>query len=295
MIKRGFKRLRVERDFRSEHFFRSDGLYNQVPLLTDMPWLTKCSFIVHKSIDYLDLCLQENSYLTAEKCMEASLLFNSDKHPLYKKFVNTQEKFRKAMIPDRRVLYSLHLDPPKDRESSLRVVTDLDGLTVDPQSIFCDTIYMTDLDYEESIREFVQLSFEQSNIETVRMRGLLRLMKHAVSCELPLRYAERNRIFRVLLRKCTDPDVAREFISMHNFTQWFFGYYKTNDLDFILRHDRQTAYVLSINDCEVDAINWFIACSKYRENVEILLRYQNQPSFLDFDYNLIVEACVKQR
>ncbi|KAF8791294.1 uncharacterized protein LOC129960354 [Argiope bruennichi] len=92
--------------------FAGDLQYRSIPLISSKD-IVQFSFIVQKSISYLDLKLCRHSRLARV----AGIYQRVWSSPLH--FISTEEKCRKILTPSRSILYTLHLDLPKGRELPL--------------------------------------------------------------------------------------------------------------------------------------------------------------------------------
>ncbi|GBO41911.1 hypothetical protein AVEN_76803-1 [Araneus ventricosus] len=93
----------------------SNELKYRVVMLKDEGSIVLTSFVVQKSLSYLDLQLSEHilalrrEHFVGTYCHSSFFLIN---------FFSTEESLRNSLEPKRRLLYTLHLDVPQGKEYS---------------------------------------------------------------------------------------------------------------------------------------------------------------------------------
>ncbi|KAF8778346.1 hypothetical protein HNY73_015077 [Argiope bruennichi] len=107
--------------------FYTEIYHRNVPLCSPTD-IAQCSFIVQHSISHLDLALSKSDIFLSRS-------WNGSEYAGFcylKDFINTEEGCRKCLTPRRKLLYTLHLDLPREREIHLR------NRLVDPKNVSWD-------------------------------------------------------------------------------------------------------------------------------------------------------------
>ncbi|KAF8770501.1 hypothetical protein HNY73_018022 [Argiope bruennichi] len=268
--------------------FFENKIYFEPIRLRDMQMIAKYSFIVHKSINHLDLSLREFSSMREKRKVLVPLLFCAADPAFSKKFVCTAEACRKMMVLERRWLYSLHLDLPHGRENDFISLNENEVINCwQPKTICFNELFVNSSIYQWSLRRFMGEALDRSGMQVDSVRRQMALMKRVLDVTKFERHSLEERILNFLYLNCTDPDMVKEFLLILDFNSWVLRDPKQNMLDYLLYYAYRSRFNLKLNDKEGILVNKCFFKSQYR-NVELLLKYQNAPFYYDHDYSCVL-------
>ncbi|GBN35878.1 hypothetical protein AVEN_254816-1 [Araneus ventricosus] len=252
--------------------------YNLI-ILNDATSIARLSFVAHSSINPLDLSVRE----TPRKTRSRHDFTSSNS------LIITEEDCKKATIPKRRLLYTLHLDLPRTLEMRLRKVPSPQFKTIfcyDVDSFHLRDIRLRDEFYLDILRQFLTESIQNSNKKVELIRKYLKTIKIFFGDLMSFHPELFSWILRIIYKESNDSLDVKEVLSAFDFKKWvLFHYYGCNPeiLDFFLYHARCSGYVVRGHYSSGDLINLCVIYKKY-SIVAVLLKYINAPHFMEVDY-----------
>ncbi|KAF8770336.1 uncharacterized protein LOC129989425 [Argiope bruennichi] len=270
---------------RNLHEERLDYAY---VMLNNVTSIAKLSFIAQNSINPLDLSVGESP----KKDFLVYGIGEREFPNTWKNFIITEEECKKIMSPNRRLLYTLHLDLPRKLETRLRLVyfKNFDSkVTYDDESFHLRDIYFNENIYREILRLLLQESILKFKTAALIGRYLKIIKRYFGDLESCLYDLSVSFILHVLYKECNDSQIVKDVLTMFDFKKWI---YYSNDcnpgiLDYFLHHARNSGYnVWGKYPCE-DLINGCVMLEKY-SFVAVLLKYINAPLFMEEDYEKLI-------
>ncbi|GBL62840.1 hypothetical protein AVEN_126533-1 [Araneus ventricosus] len=245
--------------------------------------VVRFSFIVRKSISYLDLGLCRDSMLlnyVGTSCDCCALKLSNS-------FINTEQKCRKFFTQSRSLLYTLHLDLPKGRECSLKDVPNSITLDHNPCIPHISKIIPACGFDILILSDFIE---DAINIIKEEMKIFEWVLKMSFS-DLPLLYVLKIRAVDQFIDcfypEITDSAIFKDFIMYFDFTEWMSTYEKPEFLEYLLYYSRHYGREdLKQDVFPIDEIIDPCIFNRYFSNIGPILKYINVPIFSEDDYRL---------
>lgn len=228
-----------------------------------------CSFIVQRSLTPLDLNACENI--------------------LMRRSVFTEEGYRRICQPSRYwIMYTLHLDFPRDMETSLR--TGAPHEEVGHRASHLGITSVSEWLYIRDLAPFIVNNIELARNKTEKLRQyldvmkLLKLDKHRFTSNFIF-----DSIIHFLYPDCLDSNLLVEFAEKFSFYSWLFYQENPDIVGYVLEHARRIRYnIWASLEGRLDPIN---ACIRFHTtgNIGTLLEYG---TILRTECNVYLETLV---
>ncbi|GBN80429.1 hypothetical protein AVEN_6009-1 [Araneus ventricosus] len=203
--------------------------------LTCVADIIQFSAIVRKSIVHLDLKLSEYCAVQGN-C--GTLSYGSMLSSTYD-FISTQEKCRKILTPSRNLLYSLHLDFPRQREYSLmekRKCGSFSRYYRVPH--ISDIYYRSDL-FVGMLSDFIHYAVNHTDERLKVFNWLLKFEIVKESQFHLLHHSIVNNILNCLHLHNIDSTMLKEFYKKFFFNYWMYKYENPEILEYFLYNARR--------------------------------------------------------
>ncbi|KAF8795936.1 hypothetical protein HNY73_000380 [Argiope bruennichi] len=252
------------------HRFYTTLRYSSVELV-DISNIVQCSFLFHKSISYLDLNLSE--YARYRQLYRGT--GSGHRYLTWRNFINTEESCRNVLIPQRKLLYSLHLDIPHGREFSLRKGRTPHHFDYDSESIFV-VVCIKENFFNPLFFRIFEFAFEQT-CDKLKLIGWLVNFESPELANPPMRIL--NRFLTELYLKCTDSDLVNKCSKKFHLIGSLCRQEQPKMLEYLLYHANKSAY--NKKKCPSSKPSFIDMCisSSYLLNVGPYLKYRNEACF----------------
>ncbi|KAF8770311.1 hypothetical protein HNY73_017857 [Argiope bruennichi] len=245
--------------------------------------MVKYSFIVQKSLSYLDLSLCEftKSKRSIKRLKLAHLL---NLRVSEKNAIHTEEDCKKRFCINRSVLYDFHLDVSKELETSLRSPVHHQKI----RSCSSEKILLNMIDYKDNIHD---LCLNRIIAEVLEETEDKVKFIHTVSKLLERMNFLSNECIRVkglayLCFQCSDSNIIKDFLTSMNFSVEDFFHLSIHIFERILYHAHRAGYDLWTLPVHQDPIHSSI-CYCMFVKTEALFQYYSAPRFCEVVYNRI--------
>ncbi|GIY17593.1 SOCS box domain-containing protein [Caerostris darwini] len=261
-------------------------MYKQI-LLEDAKSIVKYSFVLEKTsrsglcLSYLDLNLGEYS--------------EYKKRGIRHKFICTEEDCRKYLVPERKLLYLLHLDIPRRKEDRF---DDFNQYLLDnhnnPDSFHVSTISENDAACLSMILEKLVLSaFKRKQDKAKIIRWFLKIRNAGMVSPQNESKDPSGAFTYHLYFKCKNSEVVKEFLKQDDFFLMFLLKYESEVIEYFLYHARKSSYDLYEQKVlPFDFIQASLMIGIF-DHVESLLKYQDAPGFDVLTFSLLQSRIIE--
>ncbi|KAF8770415.1 hypothetical protein HNY73_017945 [Argiope bruennichi] len=252
--------------------------------------IIECSFIVQNSLSYLNLEL--SAACIAHEFGHTTLSYHSGIQ--YEDgFVSTEEKCRKKFDPNRYLMYTLHLDLPKERNVSLRHGPDPDKLVSGLEQFSVGKLSIYEDYYPYILAMLTEYIFEHTDNKLRATKWLLKFddMKEFDFGRLSAEFT--NYFIDFLYPKFVDSELMKQFILKCNLANWIEGYEKPEILEKLLYHaHRYGRRRIEKDDTHDHALPNLCIFLQSFANVGPLLKYRHAPAFCSYIYSLYINVII---
>ncbi|GBM28291.1 hypothetical protein AVEN_233167-1 [Araneus ventricosus] len=249
-------------------------------IVNDTKDVVKYSFVLHKSVDHLDLNLCEYSSFKRKTLMTKRVWDNQVF--VENNFVCTEESCRKNLSRNRRLLYKLHLDVSEELESSLRNGSRSKYDRYHSCGILLNEVSLSEGYHERLLNQIITDLLRKTRQRVKLIRNILKIMKFIA---LPVMHvSEINRCFKILRSNFADTKTVQEFSANVCLNDWKVYHLTAENVDFLLHHADRTIYNKEIYHLCRDWVNNDVPLYDF-EYAAPLLKYYDSPKFCETAYN----------
>ncbi|GBL77350.1 hypothetical protein AVEN_41773-1 [Araneus ventricosus] len=253
------------------HRFYSTLRHSAVEIV-DARNIVQCSFLLHKSITYLDLNLSEYGHYRLGRYI---IMGGGHRRLTWRNFINTEDSCRKVLIPARRLLYTLHLDIPQGREFNLRNGPITRHYDYNSESIHVD-IRIKDIFFHSLFFSILECAFVNGSDKLKLIRWLLDFAPPELA-NLPNRIL--NHFLTEMHLECTDSIFVNKCLKKFHLIGSICRQEQPKILEYLLYHANKSAY--STKKCPSSKPSFIDMCisSLYLLNIGPYLKYRNEACF----------------
>ncbi|GBN25056.1 hypothetical protein AVEN_65055-1 [Araneus ventricosus] len=248
--------------------------------------VVKYSFVVHKSVTYLDLSLCELSVLKGKTwglripMTPKSILYRV----LLKKYICTEEACKKHLAPNRKLLYNFHLDVPNRLERSLQNTEPYERIRYCSKGVLLNKIGTKPNWFEKEFNEMINEIF-------MRTRKKVKFLRRVSEAAKRLKFIGKNRYIRekglfFLYAYHADSTAVVDFMTAMDFEDGFFLGLHPKALEFYVQRTHRASSELGKLPFGIDLINASIGSYPYREYEKVvsLFKFCSAPRFCKKTY-----------
>ncbi|XP_055953032.1 uncharacterized protein LOC129988785 [Argiope bruennichi] len=270
----------------------STSLLNRIIVLENASDIVRFSFIVQKSISYLDLKLCDK--LMVFNCLNKTCGCCALKFSSY--FINTEEKCRKYFTSRRNLLYTLHLDLPKKREYSLKKVPKTYNYEMCEDIPHLAKIIAICGFSDKLLSNFIQDFIRVNNQKLRILKWILKMDFFDRSMLYYLEIETVNEFIHCFHPTITDPALFKNFIMQVDIVEWIITYEDQEIVEFLLSHARH----FGREDLRKDAMTFdatvdHCLINRFLKNIGPVLKYIDAPTFPKEDYWLYPNEILSMR
>ncbi|CAL1287062.1 unnamed protein product [Larinioides sclopetarius] len=251
---------------------------NRLVVLEFAADIARFSFIVQKSISYLDLPQYDDyfSYSREDSLFgfsKSTVLASGIRYP--KHLINTEEKCRNILSTTRDFLYRLHLDLPKNREYCLKDDPKTENLVRDSRYRHIGKITVHDNFHFSLLSCLVKLAIKRSDEKLKMIKWLVTF--DAVTENARLSNPHVNFFAKYMYPEVTEYAFVKAFFKRVHLFLWIMGNDNPELLEFFLYHLRKNRINFTKNEGSItEPIEMSINLLNFL-NIAAILKYQDAP------------------
>ncbi|GBL73078.1 hypothetical protein AVEN_128233-1 [Araneus ventricosus] len=236
--------------------------------------IVKYSFVVLKSVAYLDLSLCELSSLRGKR--KPNYMIGPFSIIVTSNFVCTEEGCRKNLAQNRKLLYDFHLDVSCELELPLGNNRTDEKLRYYSDSVLLNKMSIVSVWFEMCLNRMVTHALQETNQQVKLLHQISKIARR-------IRFVGKHGYIRtegsnILFSKCRDSNIVKDYLIAMDFGDEYLLKLRPQVVGYLLYHASCAGYRLGDDPPREDLINSAI-CRRNFEHAELLFQYRDAPRF----------------